>query len=159
MDKVKELERRIQAYRDGAALYRTVSEVVRAWDGKCYTKRFSDALRAATGGRVYSEKRYKRIEVHCHTKDGVSVCLCVADIEKTLKDGKRIQADAFIDKLREKREELLRRAADSERGLAQAAALKPQLETLIKAIKGIQDSVPYEVLEATGLYCRIQRRF
>ena len=44
----------ITGYREAAALFPILRQTAEAWDGKVYNKRFTEALNAATGQRIFS---------------------------------------------------------------------------------------------------------
>jgi hypothetical protein len=64
-----------------------------------------------------------------------------------LTDGKRINAEAFIESLTDYRERLLKEAAELENALPVIDQTKNQLEQLLETYRKIYKTIPYEIAD------------
>ncbi|MBO6298758.1 MAG: hypothetical protein J6N53_07915 [Lachnospiraceae bacterium] len=143
----------ITGYREAAALFPILRQTAEAWDGKVYNKRFTEALNAATGQRIFSQVYGETIHFYLYGKHNHQHT--IMSIKKSaLMDGKRLDAKTLIDDARSRREEFLRRAADIENAGQKVDTVKEQIETLKNMLRVLGDSLPYEAREIWGVNIR-----
>lgn len=139
---LKACETYSQRRRQAAALYPIVSKVLRDFDGKIYNVRLERALQeAAQPEHIYCQKRYKFIEIYAYIgTDTFTLCQINQD---DLTDGKRIPAEKMIESAQNKRESLLKEAANMDYFAANIDGIKKQLDDLKKAYNAILENIPY----------------
>lgn len=147
---------RARVYRDAAALFPAIRATAEAFDGKVYNCRFEKALRDNSGAWICTEKRYKWMEIYIYDH-GSRILLASVGLD-CLPDGKRIPADLIIESAREKREGLLKRAADLEAVPAKAQTLQAQFKKLSDMVDALRDSIPYEAQDIYRLGYRVTLR-
>lgn len=153
-DKDRAIETKIRERREAAALFPEVRKVIEQFDGKVYNVRFDKALRAAVG-KVYTEQRGGRIYIY--TLGTGSNWHHIASLSREdMKDGKRINAAAFIESARRCREILLKEAYQIERAAEDAPKVKMQIEEIRKTLEAVIKNIPYEVRDIYDLNYHIR---
>ena len=151
---------RIDEYRQAANTFSTLRPVIEQFNGKVYNKRFSEALKQAIGetGYIYAEKgnNGRRLWINYSPKgSGYNYRnICNMDFEDATTDGKRINAEAILDNMRETRAELLKKAAELEEVGRHAEEIKAQIEMLENTIKAVLAPLSYEARELYGIKVR-----
>lgn len=157
----KRIAEKIEYYRECASLFPTVKRVIEQFDGKVYNVKLERALQEATGTkRIHAEKRcngsYFAIYYYKDYQRGSDLARMKA--EKALSDGKRINAAAIIENMREMREDKLKTAAEIERNLCRVDEVKEQIETIRKAVNSLMDSLPWEIRDTYKLNAHLDCR-
>ena len=153
-----------EIYRKTAAAFPIVRRVIESFNGKCFNCRLNNALKEAIsqeipGSYIYCEKKNERALSINYCVPGANgsrgwQSICWIPVEKAFTDGKRINAAAIIDAMREKRAELLKKAYDIEETGRNAESIKAQLEQIKSAYNHIVDSIPYEAREEYKIKCQ-----
>lgn len=134
-----------QGYRDTAALFPAVRKTLLQFDGKCYNKRFLEALHESANKHVCAEKRTisggaEVVDIYFYTPINGTQTLCRIPL-----DNKRIQAADAITDASDRRAGMLQKAAEIERTLPEIERIKEQLAQLKKQAAAIANAVPYEL--------------
>lgn len=145
---------KVKTKRDAAALFPIIRDATLAFDGKVYNCRFENALRES-GNYIFTEKTKYYFEIYLYDR-GNRIVLAHISIDD-MPDGKRIPADLIVKSAREKRESLLREAAQIERDAAQADMFKQQLEYFREQLEKIRDSIHSDVRDIYNLDYRVHR--
>lgn len=146
-------EQKIDEYRQQANIFATVRPVIESYNGKVYNKRFSEALKQAVSesGYIYSEKgaNGRRFWIHYSPKGhGYNYrTICNMAIDDALTNGKKINAAAILDSMRDTRAELLKKAAELEEVGRHAEEIKAQIEMLENTISAVLAPLSYEARE------------
>ena len=140
----------IENRRAAAALFPIIREVAGDFDGKVFNCRFENALREHSS-RIFVKKRYKWLEITTYGKNYSEIFLLAQINLDDMPDGKRMPAALIIEDARERREKLLREAAETEAALATAPLLKKQLESMKKQLETMMDTIPYAIRENYNL--------
>jgi len=140
-----EAKRRIEDYREAAALFPAVKKVLQAFDGKCLNCRLEKALREATGKHITVNKRFKWVEIDFYPGRAGSYSRTLAQIgiDKFV-DGKRIPAELIIESLHKKRVEHLQAAAALERDMDNIELYEQQFEYYKNQIDKLRESLNTE---------------
>lgn len=151
-DRKKAIETRIKAYREAAALFPTVKNIILKYDNKVFNCRFENALKEAVPGfSIWAKKEYKNLVIYYYPKcDNRYLTLAYVPLDK-LPDGKRIPGDLLIESLQEKRIELLKCAADMERQLTEIDFITAQIEDYKNKINKLVNMVSYDFRDVFGL--------
>ena len=142
-----------EANREAAALFPEMRKVFEQFDGKVFNCRLENALREATGRRVFVKKCDYSIEVYTYLNDyrGNSWYTLAFVKCELLKDGKRIPAAAFIESAREYREKHLKEAAQMDEAPETAPELVQHIKYFIDQANKLIDSLPYSVRDMYGI--------
>lgn len=158
---------RASALRAAADFLPTLRRIAEEYDGKCYNRRFENALRDAASGSPlfpYVKKgcsggvNYIMITCHYTSPDGhcnygESYTISGAD----LIDGKRIDCKSLMEVARVQREHHLRDAAELEESLSHVDEWKTQLEYLKRQIDTIVNRIPSSTADAFDLRYSVRR--
>lgn len=144
----------IKQYRDAAALYPQIKNVIQEFDGKVFNKRLQTALQDRTGARVYVENRPNMIDIHIYGSRGEWVTLAVL-LKDDMEAGKRINAGKLIESLTERRAGMLRKAADYEKQIEQVEQVKEQIRQLDSRLKAILEPFDYTIRDIYGINKRM----
>ena len=149
--------RYIDQCRTAAAAFPALRQVILAFDGKIYNKRFDVALQSKID-RIYTEKKTcgddHRIGVYIYTASGE----CIYLLWCKLPPDKRIPAADMIQAAAEKRSEHLQAAAHMEQILPTIETRRKQIEILKKQLHAVLDDLTYTEKELFELNMRISRR-
>lgn len=142
-----------QAHRDAAALFPEIRKVFEQFDGKVFNCRLEKALQDATGRKIYVSKSSYNIEVYIYLNDyrGNSCYTLARAKNESLKDGKRIQANEFIQSAREIREKHLQEAAQLETAPDIMPKMVENIKYFISQANKITDAIPYSLQEMYGI--------
>lgn len=147
-------QRKIDGYRAAAGAFPAVRRVVESYNGKCYNKRLTEALREAIGetGSIYAEKNGNRLSIN-YSPRGVNAWHLVASVKlaDALPDGKRINAAAIVDSMRETRAGLLRRAYEIEETGRNVETIRTQLDAIERELAAVMEPISYEARDLYGL--------
>ena len=143
----------IQTYREAADYFPVIRRVIDRFDGKVFNCRFETALREATGAHISARKSDALLTVYLYTNTpGVYTTITLASIPlKALKDGKRIPGAVLLQSARERRERLLKDAAELEEALTRADDTVKRIQYFIQQANKLTESLPYEVRLAYNL--------
>lgn len=144
----------IEDYRAAAGLLPALKEVFTRFDGKVFNKRLQTALQEKIG-RVCVHVHHYSIDIYTYgekTRRNITIA-CLP--RKDLIDEKRIPAEKLIESATERRESLLQEAAQLERAMDQADAVKMQIETMRRQLDGILQPLGYLARDIYGLNARI----
>lgn len=149
--------RYIDQCRTSAAAFPVLRQVILAFDGKIYNKRFDTALQAKIK-HVYTEKKTcgddHRIGIYLYTDSGD----CLYLLWCKLPPDKRINAADMIQAAAEKRSEHLQAAAHMEQILPTIETRRRQIEILEKQLHAVLDDLTYTEKDLFDLDRRISRR-
>lgn len=150
----KAAQRIIDAYTEAAGYYAIIRPIIKAYAGKCYNRRFDNALHD-TGKKIYVENKDKYLTVYAWIgREMLTLC----SINKNdMQDGKRINATKMLENARERRECLLREAEGIRRAMENHDAMQVQIDSLKKVLEGITKDIPYRALDIYGLNVSIRR--
>lgn len=158
----------IEEYRRAAACYPVFAEVARSFDGKCYNRRFDEALQAAVDRRfgTYApeggDRERRRVSIYVQKESKFirfaalggwrHYGLTVAQMQKDdLKDGKRIRAEILIASAREWREKHLQSAAKIERDMGQIDSYRERIQQIKKTLDAMRNGISCEAREIYNL--------
>lgn len=153
-DRVNHIKRKIDDLRLVCTVYPEIKAVIKEFDGKVYNKRLGEALeeRLKDKAYIYSKKNERAIEICINMKNPNMPYTCsyhtiVWILLDELTDGKRINADLFIESLTESREKYLKEAAELENALPVIDQTKNQLEQLLETYRKIYKTIPHEIAD------------
>ena len=138
MCKAEEAQKRIESYRAAAAAFPIVRGVLESFNGKVFNCKIEKALKAAFDGSgfIYIRKQgtgeYEYIEINFSNTGNGSRWNNILWIKaaEALQDGKRLNASACVEALRNKRAELLHNAFVLEEAARNAESIRGELESI-----------------------------
>lgn len=145
----KYLKNRIEELKAAANLAPAIIKVFEDFDNKVFNIKLSRALYETTGKYIRCEKRYQSLEVYYYEHDHYYI-LANIKIDELI-DGKRIPANLFIQSARDHQQKALKTAADIQKAIDNIDYTIDQINQLKKAIKGVINDIPYEVLDVYRL--------
>lgn len=145
--------KKIEAYREAAALCARIKPVIAAFDGKVYNCRFDKKI--AEYGRLFVHRNSYNFSIDLY-KDCAQLCVCSVKVDEGIKE-KRIQADVLIESCNQRREELLKRAYTIEQELTQVDLYIASFEEIKKDVEHLRKSLSYEVVEIYGLNYSVKK--
>lgn len=137
------------AHRKAADLYPVLADVIKAFDKKVYNIRFQKALREKTPD-IFVINRFNNIEIYTRQYNRVYY-LAFIEHDKLI-DGKRIDANTFLESARKYRAEHLKIAADADQALNRINELTDQLNALRKSYDTISDTIPTEIRDIYNIH-------
>lgn len=148
-----EVKRIIGIYRNVAGHCPALCETVKAFDGKVYNKRLIAALEKATGLHIYVEKyaNHYSFELREGGEWIIIGTMMIADMQ----DGKRINAEKVKESFHEKRDKLLKEAAEMEATMGLVDDIASQIESLKHTLDGVLKPVNWRIKEIYGLNYKI----
>ena len=144
----------IKQYRDAAALYPQIKNVIQEFDGKVFNKRLQTALQDRTGARVYVENRPNMIDIHIYGSRGEWVTLAIL-LKDDMEAGKRINAGKLIESLTDHRTHLLKKAAEYEEQIEQIEQVKEQIRQIDKQLKAVLAPFDCTIRDIYGINKRL----
>ena len=152
-DRKKDLDSRIESYRQAAAMVPTVIKVLRTFDKKVYNCRLDKALREATDNKIGVYNQYGFISIYAtYTTNYHHINLATFRLED-LKN-KRIDADKLIEQAKTARESLLNKAYTIETTAQQADNIREYIKQSIEKLESICQSLPDDIRDIYNIpYC------
>ena len=153
-DQDKAIKAYIDDLQEAVNLFTAVRDVVQEFDGKVFNCRFEKALQDKSERRIYAKKEHSRINIYIYTTPDIYTLASVQI--KDMKDGKRINADLFLESARQYRDERLKEISEARKAAENIDQIKSQIKQLENAIYAITGTVKsYRVKEIYGLNVRI----
>ena len=147
----QEAQKRIEAYRQAAALAPAVMKVIKSFDGKVYNCRLDKALREATNNGIMAYKQYQYVEIYGYFNNGHII---LARFKPEDLKNKRINADDLIKQVRENRERILKEAYELEIYSPQAEQIRDYIRATIDRLETYCRSLPDDIRHIYGIpYC------
>lgn len=146
----------IDRRQEAAALYPAIKKVIQRFDGKVYNKRLVSALQEEVDRHIYSRVCGSTIEIYLYSYND-SMTLLHVPLD-SLKDGKRINANIFIESLTEYRNKRLQEAEHMRQIIPTIETRYKQIEYIEKLIDGITSDLTYQEKSIFGLYLRLEKR-
>ena len=152
-DRKKDLDSRIESYRQAAAMVPTVIKVLRTFDNKVYNCRLDKALREATDNKIGVYNQYGFISIYAtYTTNYHHINLATFRLED-LKN-KRIDSDKLIEQAKAAREQLLKKAYEVETTAQQADNIREYIKQSIEKLESICQSLPDDIRDIYNIpYC------
>lgn len=142
----KELDNRINGYKNVAALVPKVIEIIKEFDGKVYNCRLDEALRKATNNDISISKNHysETLYISGHYPNNYH-SITLASFEKDNFENKRINAQLLIDKIEKSRDILIAKAEELEECRDKIQEYKSHVEEAIESINAYVDAVPADI--------------
>lgn len=140
----KYIEGQIEFFKRMVSDYPKVKKVIYEFDGKVYNKRFRQAIIDLNIGLYCSQYRNWLYITESYNSDS----LVSYRIPQDLKDGKRIQADDWVEKLTDSRNQFCQKITKYEEEMKTIDQKIEQLEYLKREYKEILNTIPYEIADA-----------
>ena len=152
-DRKKDLDSRIESYRQAAAMVPTVIKVLRAFDKKVYNCRLDKALREATDNKIGVYNQYGFISIYAtYTTNYNHINLATFRLEDLI--NKRIDAEKLIEQVKAARESLLNKAYTIETTAQQADNIREYIKQSIEKLESICKGLPDDIREIYNIpYC------
>jgi len=148
-DAEKKTRERVDTLRECAALIPQIKKVVAAFDGKVYNKRLPEAIQAATGQHISTERRGDYLSFYRYERGDCFTLLSIKADE--MPDGKRIKAEQFNNSLNENRARMLKEAAQIEEQLQSIDAVIDKIEQLKKLYGAITSPLNSRLRDNYGI--------
>lgn len=140
----KDLQTRIESYRQAAAHAPAVIKVLRQFDNKVYNCRLDKALREATNNNIGVYNQYGFISIYaCYTTNYNHINLATFRVED-LKN-KRLDAEKLIEQVIKAREDLLQKAYSIETYAEQADNIREYVRQSIDKLESICRALPDDI--------------
>lgn len=144
----------IKAYRDAAALYPKIKNVIQSFDKKVFNKRLETALQEGTGARVFVENRPNLIDIHVYGPHSNWITLAILQKDDFI-DGKRIDAGKLIESLTDHRNTLLQTAARYEKQIEEIDQIKIQIKQIKKLLNDVLEPYDYTMRDIYGINAKL----
>ena len=145
-DRKKDLDSRIESYRQAAAMVPTVIKVLRTFDNKVYNCRLDKALREATNNKIGVYNQYGFISIYAtYTTNYHHINLATFRLEEL--ENKRIDADKSIEQVKTARENLLKKAYQIETTAQQADNIREYIRQSIEKLESLCRDLPDDIRE------------
>lgn len=139
-EKNKEALKRIESYRNAAALTPAIIKIIRQFDGKVFNCKLDKALREATGNKAGVYKRDQYVEIYTYyTTNYYHIVYARFKVDQ---DNKRIDAESLIEQIKKAREDNLKKAYDLENTYNQATNIEAYIRSSIEKIESYCRSLP-----------------
>lgn len=148
-DAEKKTRERVDTLRECAALIPQIKKVVATFDGKVYNKRLPEAIQAATGQCISTERRGEYLSFYRYERGDCFTLLSIKADE--MPDGKRIEAEQFNNSLNENRARMLKEAAQIEEQLQSIDAVIDKIEQLKKLYSAITSPLNSRLRDNYGI--------
>lgn len=148
-DAEKKTRERVETLRECAALIPQIKKVVAAFDGKVYNRRLPEAIRAATGQYISTERRGDYLSFYRYERGDCFTLLSIKADE--MPDGKRINAEQFNNSLNENRARMLKEAAQIEEQIQSIDAVIDKIEQLKKLYSAITSPLNSRLRDYYGI--------
>lgn len=148
-DAEKKTRERVDTLRECAALIPQIKKVVATFDGKVYNKRLPEAIQAATGQCISTERRGEYLNFYRYERGDCFTLLSIKADE--MPDGKRIEAEQFNNSLNENRARMLKEAAQIEEQLQSIDAVIDKIEQLKKLYSAITSPLNSRLRDNYGI--------
>ena len=152
-DRKKDLDSRIESYRQAAAMVPTVIKVLRTFDNKVYNCRLDKAIREATDNKIGVYNQYGFISIYAtYTTNYNHINLATFRLEEL--ENKRIDAEKLIEQVKAARESLLNKAYTIETTAQQADNIREYIKQSIDKLESICQSLPDDIRDIYNIpYC------
>jgi hypothetical protein len=145
-ERQKDLNNRIESYRQAAAHVPQIIKTLKQFDGKVYNCRLDKALREATNGKVGVYNQYGFISIYaCYTTNYHHINFATFRLEDL--ENKRINAEKLIEQVKAARENLLDKAYKIETYSEQADNIREYVKQSIEKLESICKSLPDDIRE------------
>lgn len=145
-ERQKDLNNRIESYRQAAAHVPQIIKTLKQFDGKVYNCRLDKALREATNGKVGVYNQYGFISIYaCYTTNYHHINFATFRLEDL--ENKRINAEKLIEQVKASRESLLDKAYKVETYSEQADNIREYVKQSIEKLESICKSLPDDIRE------------
>jgi len=145
-ERQKDLNNRIESYRQAAAHVPQIIKTLKQFDGKVYNCRLDKALREATNGKVGVYNQYGFISIYaCYTTNYHHINFATFRLEDL--ENKRINAEKLIEQVKAARESLLDKAYKVETYSEQADNIREYVKQSIEKLESICKSLPDDIRE------------
>ena len=145
-ERQKDLNNRIESYRQAAAQVPQIIKTLKQFDGKVYNCRLDKALKEATNGKVGVYNQYGFISIYaCYTTNYHHINFATFRLEDL--ENKRINADKLIEQVKAARENLLDKAYKVETYSEQADNIREYVKQSIEKLESICKSLPDDIRE------------
>jgi hypothetical protein len=145
-ERQKDLNNRIESYRQAAAHVPQIVKTLKQFDGKVYNCRLDKALREATNGKVGVYNQYGFISIYaCYTTNYHHINFATFRLEDL--ENKRINAEKLIEQVKAARENLLDKAYKIETYSEQADNIREYVKQSIEKLESICKSLPDDIRE------------
>ena len=145
-ERQKDLNNRIESYRQAAAQAPAIIKIIRQFDGKVYNCRLDKALKEATNGKVGVYNQYGFISIYaCYTTNYHHINFATFRLEDL--ENKRINAEKLIEQVKAARENLLDKAYKIETYSEQADNIREYVKQSIEKLESICKSLPDDIRE------------
>lgn len=143
-DQRKDLNNRIQSYRNAANLAPVIIKVLKQFDGKVFNCRLDKALREATNNEIGVYNQYGFISIAGHYTNNYHQITLATFKKEDLKNN-RIEAEKIIEQVIAKREELLKKAYNVETYAEQADNIREYVRQSIEKLESICRALPDDI--------------
>lgn len=145
-ERQKDLNNRIESYRQAAAHVPQIIKTLKQFDGKVYNCRLDKALREVTNGKVGVYNQYGFISIYaCYTTNYHHINFATFRLEDL--ENKRINAEKLIEQVKAARESLLDKAYKVETYSEQADNIREYVKQSIEKLESICKSLPDDIRE------------
>ena len=149
-ERQKDLNNRIESYRQAAAHVPQIIKTLKQFDGKVYNCRLDKALRKATNGKVGVYNQYGFISIYaCYTTNYHHINFATFRLEDL--ENKRINAEKLIEQVKAARENLLDKAYKVETYSEQADNIREYVKQSIEKLESICKSLPDDIREVYNI--------
>lgn len=149
-ERQKDLNNRIESYRQAAAQVPQIIKTLKQFDGKVYNCRLDKALREATNGKVGVYNQYGFISIYaCYTTNYHHINFATFRLEDL--ENKRINAEKLIEQVKAARENLLDKAYKIETYSEQADNIREYVKQSIEKLESICKSLPNDIREVYNI--------
>lgn len=149
-ERQKDLNNRIESYRQAAAHVPQIIKTLKQFDGKVYNCRLDKALREATNGKVGVYNQYGFISIYaCYTTNYHHINFATFRLEDL--ENKRINAEKLIEQVKAARENLLDKAYKVETYSEQADNIREYVKQSIEKLESICKSLPDDIREVYNI--------
>lgn len=149
-ERQKDLNNRIESYRQAAAHVPQIIKTLKQFDGKVYNCRLDKALREATNGKVGVYNQYGFISIYaCYTTNYHHINFATFRLEDL--ENKRINAEKLIEQVKAARESLLDKAYKIETYSEQADNIREYVKQSIEKLESICKSLPDDIREVYNI--------
>lgn len=149
-ERQKDLNNRIESYRQAAAHVPQIIKTLKQFDGKVYNCRLDKALREATNGKVGVYNQYGFISIYaCYTTNYHHINFATFRLEDL--ENKRINAEKLIEQVKASRESLLDKAYKIETYSEQADNIREYVKQSIEKLESICKSLPDDIREVYNI--------
>ena len=149
-ERQKDLNNRIESYRQAAAHVPQIIKALKQFDGKVYNCRLDKALREATNGKVGVYNQYGFISIYaCYTTNYHHINFATFRLEDL--ENKRINAEKLIEQVKAARESLLDKAYKIETYSEQADNIREYVKQSIEKLESICKSLPDDIREVYNI--------